>query len=244
MTDWDGTGLVDGDLVGWAASQSKFVPYGLTPAATPTPDDIPAVPGSIDYEFNGAGTSLPSGWSWLNQGGAAYVEAAGFGVISLAVDLTLNIRAILRAVPAASTWQVTARLAWAATGTLRGFGLLLRESASSKFVRFGRSDDAQLRIEKWTSNTSGGTSIAINNSLGNGGDIPRYFRITKNSATSWDFHWSPDGVAWSPMALGLDISTAFTSAPDTIGFGFYSSSAGSSVAGGASLGCAWFRQTA
>ena len=78
---------------------------GTPPTFTtpPHPDDIPASPNAADYEFNGSGSSLPTGWSWVNQGTSTYAEANGYGSLDFQAGGADESRGIVRAVPAGAS---------------------------------------------------------------------------------------------------------------------------------------------
>lgn len=209
-----------------------------TGSSVVTPDDVPASPHADDYEFNGSSTSLPSGWSWVNQGGATYQEDFGGGSLIFPGSGSTDIRSIVRAVPAGASWTATAKLVRTKRGAGTGpyGGLILRESSSGKLVMFNQTyHSSDGSVDKYTNNTTysgagfGGFAIW---------DSGRhwYWRIIKNSATSWDFAVSADRKGWATLALAANVGAFCT--PDQIGF---TVNAEGGVPG--ALECVWYRVT-
>lgn len=174
-----------------------------------------------DQEFDGTGSALPSGWSWFNQGTAT--SQLDYGALTLSFDPAATgiiLHGVVRAVPAASTWTMTAKLGLGAMKATRGVGIILRESATAKSVLFGTSDDFDLRLMPWTSDTAAGTDLTTASPT-RISSLPSYYRLRRNSATSWDTEWSPDGVAWFKFDSARNLGPNFTTAPDQIGFAAY-----------------------
>jgi hypothetical protein len=190
----------------------------------------------FDYEFDGNLSAPPSGWAWVNQGSATYAERYGLGGIALPASASMSTRSIVRSLSGApSTWQATMKLS--------GLG------GSANYSFFGmtlRNNSAGTQVNLWLDSTSAISTQKLDNATTLNGS-PTYtfvamsepprtllFRITKNSATSWDFHISSSGVVWFPVDLARDVSGHLT--PDEIGFiGNTQNSLPMNVA------CHWFR---
>lgn len=200
----------------------------------PTPFDVPLSidqpwGGDLgyDYEFDANSSSLPSGWSWVNQSTSTYLEKFGGGVIAAPGVSGIQWRGLVRAIPAGSSWLVTSKYGFMTRAANEsGAGIVLRESGSSKFVVFYmyelNSTTHEFYVYKWTNNTTASAGFA--------GPVivtawrPRYLRIRKNSSSSYDFECSEDGLAWYAVASAVDVSSFIT--PDQVGFMAYNSDGG------------------
>jgi hypothetical protein len=127
-----------------------------------------------------------------------------------APDAANEIRMIRRAVPAESTYTADFKLSLAMrTSNFEQGGVVLSAAGSGGFVAAYLFNDASYYISNWTDpNSFGGVLI---------GPVayrfhPRYWRIVRNSATSWDFYVSPDGHAWSLLAAAFNVATYVTPA--------------------------------
>lgn len=209
-----------------------------------TPYDVPITVDQpwggdlgYDYEFDGIGSTLPSGWSWVNQGGAVYNEQFGAGAISVSETSAWNWRMITRAFPA-GTWTATAkvcvnnRASNTAAGTLYA-GLILRESSSGKQLSFGYSNEIMsLYVLRWSSATT--EAATVGSTYNHGPATAWYLRIRRNSSTSYDYEMSADGRVFVPIVSANDPTANLT--PDQIGFGVANNSG---VMAG--ISCEWFR---
>lgn len=209
-----------------------------------SPDNVPASSHADDYEFNNTSSSLPSGWSWFNQGTATYAEADGAGLITEPGKTTENWRGIVRAIPAGTSWTATAKLSCSGrfqTDTY-DMALILRESSSGKIQELDRYSHSTITngacyVNRWTNSTTYSASPAGATPVHGRFDSILYFRIKKNSATSYDFLVSPDGLGYHSILAANDVSAFMT--PDQIGFGLNSrNNVPSTVA------CHWYRVTA
>jgi hypothetical protein len=203
------------------------------------PDTFDAVYGAdlgYDVEFDGSGSSLPSGWSWLNQGAATFAERLGAGTLSFPAASGDNIRGLYRALPTESTWQAIAKLSVttgtpASTATIAG--MFLREAASSELtfaeVLFTTTPKYEvIRMNSPTSFNAASTSVT-------GQALSTfYMRVKRNSATSYDFSISADGIGWYTYASAHNPSAFMTA--DGLGFG---ASFNNNIVG--ALSCHWFR---
>ena len=195
----------------------------------------------LDYYFNREGsTSLPSGWSWVNQSTSTYIENFGVGSIKIPASASSSARAIVHSLSGyPSTWQVTAHLVGLLPQTnYSQVGLLMIESGAKIFDFIGISaagvaaGEPTYRTQSYTNPTT------FNTNVGGGEFFPShnsmFVRITKNSSTSYDFQLSPDGVQWFDLDMARNPSSYFTSAPTDIGF-FVNSSANKVCIGGCKL---------
>jgi hypothetical protein len=152
------------------------------------------------------GAEVPSsGWSWVNQGGAAVSESLGVSYLSAPSDGSTNLRLRVRTAPT-PPYTITACVALApsvATAGIETAGLVFRESGSGK-IALGRilryplynggdayyHSQTELRSTKYTN----ATTISAEYSTGSLGTYqPRvWLRIADNS-TNRVFSASSDG---------------------------------------------------
>lgn len=251
--------LIDGGLTHLTTPTTNTRMYAVSdPAGTPaegyvelsqlgsggglvTVDD-PALWGTdlgYDQEFdrNNVAT-LPTGWAWVNQGSATYLERFGGGCVTVPVRSgTYDWKLLVGSVPAGN---------WAATMKLSGIShrggsaypgvMVLRDSSSGKFLTLAPYPDTTpvVYVDLWTSATAYGSSIGSHDVMSNQGrDAVQYMRITKNSSTSYTFEVSTDGIAWIVVRSAYDPTA--TLAPDQIGFGAIADTIDGAVA------CHWVR---
>lgn len=200
-----------------------------------TPDALPTTPHADDYEFNATAASLPTGWSWANQGTSTYAEAKGYGSVAFQAGGSDELRAIVRAVPAGAAWTATFHAPVAlrvASGTVPSRALVLRDSASGKVTAFTQLTDQTTIVDYYTNPTTWssrpGAALTVFNA-----PLLEYVRVVKNSATSWDFAVSPDGTTWVTTHSAINVSTHMT--PDQIGIGV------NSRTNPLALGVDWYR---
>lgn len=207
-----------------------------------------------DLEFdrvNVTDNDLPAGLSWLNQDAAVYREALGQGRIDWGGggDAS-NIHAVVQALPATTTFE-----AWT---HLQGMSLIpngveylaaftLYNSANGDFVFLGMfqvdptpaasttNRDPTFFVTHYTDADTSNAAI--------GGPIgpilpfvgPHcYYRIRKNSDTSYDFFVSPDGGCWFTVAAAVNVQASLGADPTHIGWAL-------NTTGGAHVGCEWIR---
>lgn len=209
-------------------------------STVPHPDNIPASPHADDYEFNETTSSLPTGWSWLNQGSSTYVEALGAGLVTDPGHSGYQTRGLVRAVPAGASWTVTQKVSMnGGLGTPDFYaGVILRESSTSKlfsFYKYSVSTADNFYVDRWTNNTTYLSNVT-NGAYHGRRESTIYLRIKKNSATSWDFLISPDGIGYSTVVAAHNVSTHMT--PDQIGFAINTVT---TIPGG--VACHWYRVT-
>lgn len=152
---------------------------------------------SLDQEFARAGnpTSLPTGWSWVNQGTSTYVEQGGAGIITPQSGAE-SLRLITRPLTGApSTWTAVAKfgLAWSNSNWHRA-AIVLRNASSGNFVQHGLVQSGGWHTNRWASPTA--FTAAIGEDVNTKFPSPMYVKIVKNSATSYDFYVSTDGLSW------------------------------------------------
>jgi hypothetical protein len=177
---------------------------------------------SLDYEFDQNTSSLPSGWSWVNQGALTYSEQLGGGSLLLPATATGDIRGIVESCPSTSSFTVYAKfdldMVRQAVGPGAGAGIALRESSSGKLVTWfhyindGTTDWLDY-VDSWTNPSTHTTNFQTIKSPFNSQSI--YFSIHKNNATSWDFLFST-GFQWIKIATAVNVGAFMT--PDQIGF--------------------------
>ena len=194
---------------------------------------------SFDQEFEASSSSIPAGWSWVNQGSITYSEAFGAGTMTIpsngGSDTWRGVFQSLSGAP--SSWTAIAKIT--ASGSQAGgayhFGMTLRDSASGKLLPLNFWYGIKMELVRWTNPTTpeGGWYVAHGDAVSFPSIPPQYFMIKKNSSTSWDFKFSPDGITWFAIASALNISGFIT--PDQIGIATNPSNAVCSVA------CHWFR---
>lgn len=237
-TDW----IYKVDSGGTADRKVTIANLSASSAFSPSIDNLTAFNTaygsalSYDYEFAADTTSLPSGWSWVNQSTSTYQEKGGKGAISAPATSTVNWRLLMRALPSESTWTAYAKLtAYMSTAADAFFGLLLRESSSGKLQDVScYPTTSAFYVSRWTNATTYSTSPAgpLADHVARSSTV--YFRIKRNSATSYDFSMSPDGVLWRTILAANDVSAFMT--PDQIGFGL---DVTNNIVSG--VACDWFR---
>ena len=196
---------------------------------------------SFDQEFEAAAgtTSLPSGWSWVNQGSITYAEQFGAGAMTIPTNGNTDTwRGAFQSLSgAASAWTAIAKVEGAGSqaGGAWHYGLILRDSASGKLLPFNYWFGFKLELVRWTNPTTpeGGWYVAHGDAVAWPSMPAHYFMIKKNSSSSWDFKFSTDGITWFAVASAIDISGFIT--PNQIGFGTNPANSACQVA------CHWFR---
>lgn len=188
-----------------------------------------------DLEAETDTTSLPTGWAWLNQGTATYAQA--FGAAFITDTGASTVRGIEQNLPSGSSWVAIAKMVMPAkSANFRNGGLYIRDGATGRLTLFsmghtsGVTGGLSVQIDNWTNATTYSAAA-----LGGAAVIPNltYLAVRKNSATSWDFLGSADGLSWANLDLARNI-TSFTATPSKIGFGWSTSDA-------TRLSLHWFR---
>lgn len=170
----------------------------------------------FDYEFEANSASLPSGWSWINQGSATYEEKFGAGKLTKAAEGGVHTRGIVRSLSgAASAWTATAKVSFPSlVGKVNAGFLVLRQASNQNIIGIRCFNGHDVDITKaddddWT----GATTVSGPDDFGT---LPDYVRIVKNSSTNWDFLASHNGISWVSLLAAYDLSGHLT--PDQIGF--------------------------
>lgn len=172
-----------------------------------TPDLPPDTAHAKDQEFNATSSSLPSGWTWLNQGTATYSEAKGWGNILLPTASGVNVRGIVQTVPAVAAYTAVAKV----TGLIKDannayFGIGITDG--TKVISLTLDSAYTLQVLRWATVTS------FTDVLGTAQDsifaLPMWLRIRKNSVTSYDFAFSPNGSGWRDRLAAYDVSAWMT----------------------------------
>jgi hypothetical protein len=206
--------------------------------------DDPSLWGTLQsetYEFDANNvTSLPSGWSWVNQGTATYLERYGAGGISCIGNASYNNRGLTRAEPAASTYTAVFKMSYALLGAssspAANVGVWLRNSTSGKSVQYAYFSSNNVGMELANSATSYSSNSNLVSIIAQAMNPAIYFRIKKNSSTSYDFGLSANGVVWDDTVTGYNPTTHLTTTTD-IGFYFNSNV----TTRNANLACHWLR---
>lgn len=233
LSDVDTTGVADGDALLYDSGTSTWLPgtagggggggaVGIDDLTTF--DSIYGSALSYDYEFSATSSSLPSGWAWVNQGSSTYNEANGRAALIAtqsggSVSGNERHRMITRAFPSESTWTCYAKVqALGATSAWLRWGLVMRLASSGKYYVLHRAlqdSNDTAKVEYWSALNTFGSS-ASSTALG---DKSPYFRIKKNSTTSFDYAVSLDGIVWHTI-LAANNPTGNVASFDEIGFLF------------------------
>lgn len=198
------------------------LPGGGSGSSLVTVDDPALWPGHADdEEFDRSGPvgSLPTGWAWVNQSTSTYVERFGVGAANMAAGGADEWRAIVRAIPAGSSFTATfkAPVVLRLSGsTMPSRGLVLRDSATGKLTAYHQTQADETVVDHYTNPTTFSSRPGDIVSVSRAPNLP-YMRVVKNSATSWDFAVSADGVSWLTTHTGINIGSHM--APDQIGAG-------------------------
>lgn len=181
--------------------------------------DVYGPPSALDYEFEGSTSSLPPGWFWVNQGTATYEESLGAAHLIGTQQIGDAARMIMQSLASApSTWTATYHLTGiVGSTTSQTYGPALRDSVSGRLCVFTTNHANTTNVTKWTDLSTVTTNFLTGFNNYRPMTSPAYWRIRKNSPTSWDFEFSMDGHSWrtNGTASNIDISTFLT--PDQIG---------------------------
>lgn len=181
----------------------------------------------VDYEFNATSSSLPSGWSWLNQGPASYNENWGAGSVSLPGGVAAGIHGVTRSLPTAP-FTVTTKLNTVGMGGQFQKGGLILSDGTNVAGFWQTKGDGAVAVEyysapaSYTSAYFGWTTTP---------KLPSYLRIIYTSASDVSFLIG-DGADFMPVASSVTLG--FT--PTSIGFGA-TTETGSPIV----TSCHWFR---
>lgn len=172
--------------------------------------------GNVQGPTAGNGTSPPwvrpavGAMTWVNQGGASAVDNAN-GPLTIKDTAQVNDvwRLLVKAVPGATPWTMTALVQLEPKPNFGGGGIVLRDGSTGTFHFFGPSvtnsgTETQLMIyNRWTNPTtfSGGQKL-INYF---GGPAALWLRVT-NDGTNFIFEYSSDAFDWQTyqtVAIGV-----------------------------------------
>lgn len=239
----------DGELV-WQTDANEL--YVYVDAATPSWErvypagdtqlsiDNPDLWGTnlgYDEEFNDFSSSLPNGWAWKNQSTSTFSQSFGKGVVAAPAAAGIHWRGIVRPVPAVSSYELVTKMSWTSrSGNESATGIGFTDSGTKllSFYWYSLNGSNVMYLVSWTDLDGAGSSIKAGPIIPSPTVMPNYFRVRKNSATSYDFAYSSDGVMWYTVISGYDVSAVLT--PTGVGFLAYNS------AGYAwNQGLEWFR---
>lgn len=177
-----------------------------------------------DEEFDRIDTALPTGWSWLNQGSSTYKERFGKGIITGVAETGTHWRGITRALPGEATWELVVKRGFQCrVGNDLASGVLMRADNGKvlAFYWYSNAGSSSTYLTLW--NDADGSTPSIKSGpvtmLSVPGFSAGYMRVRRNSASSYDFALSPDGVAWHTLVAGYDVGALLT--PTSIGFASY-----------------------
>jgi hypothetical protein len=199
------------------------------------PDAVPTTPSAYDYEFEGSGTDLPSGWSWINRGTSTYLEKNGAGYLTAQSSSGWNNRGIYRSIDTASAFEYRAKFRLVAVRNTNYFQAGLFITDGTKLVNCVY-DNRGAKYFYWNSVTShasesAGYPLMIGSTI--------YISLQKNSATSWNVGYSTDGEIYEYYFSNVNFSS-FLPSPTGIGFLFQNES----NVGKQTVACDWFRKVA
>lgn len=182
-------------------------------------------PTGWDYEFDGLGTSLPAGWTIYNQdtgyGNITYSEQAGRGIASLRYTPGESLQPIVQSLSGAPTkWVAVGKCGFSPTDNRWArSGICIRQNGGPPYggplVQIGLANNnnrGNIHLNKWSDWRTFSANIReVDFSYPIGGT---YFKIQKNSDTSYDFYVSSDGAGWQDWSLGYDPGFV----PDQVGW--------------------------
>lgn len=217
----------------------------------PNPIDDPAnwsASLGFDYEFDASSSSLPSGWAWIRQGTASYLETFGAGVITndgeghpawAFIGRTVNVSGL----GGGGEFTLTAKIDVGGAPNLAG--IFVRDSSSGKTI-FLSLNGTVGKYSGWPTPQTANTFPDFGPTSGvTGLSQLRYAKIRRylvSSSERFDFHVSPDGRAWQPVKLNFTTSWAGPLTVDRIGFGIDNeASSGSTPSNIAAVACSWMR---
>lgn len=177
-----------------------------------------------DEEFDGSGTSLPSGYSWVNQGTSTFRQELGAGTVVPQAASGDNARMITKSLSGApSSWTAYGKFSMVCNGTSNNWcGFCLRQSSDGKFLTWIGFNTNAVESWRWSSVTSASSAQVTQQTIYGRGENTFYLRVKKNSSTSWDFGVSGNGITWRTCATAQDPSSFLT--PDELAFGMNFSS--------------------
>jgi hypothetical protein len=159
-------------------------------------------PTGTDLEFETdvtAGSTLPSGWTWVNQGTTTYEQTGGAAILKPPTSGTTEFpRMIVLAIPTATTWTMTMKIGgFQDVSNWIRQGLVLRRASSGHYTMMSQGA-AAFQVNDWTA--TGTFAGSENASAGNSYMQNFYMRVTKNADGTFTFMKSPDCLSWNAVA--------------------------------------------
>jgi hypothetical protein len=212
-----------GDTTATGGRTWKWNGSGWVPIVLVVGDDVGGVgpgrysvlSGESALLFDTDTTSLPSGWAWRNQGSAAWQQILGKGVLTIPSGST-NLRMIERNVPPDSSWVAITRFTITGAALNIGGGMGLWRDANNSGFRFVRVNNSANTLVQWFTAPSTYSGDTAFQNIPSDATVGVYLAIRKNSATSWDFLVSPNGVTWATILGAYNVQTNLTAAPDKV----------------------------
>lgn len=173
-----------------------------------------AATGSADYEFDAVSTSLPSGWSWFNQGTSSYREFFGAGRMTPQAGAAATAwRGITTTPPSDTTWTMYCKVASGIVNTnFQSAGIFLTDG--TKVLAASQFAPNTLSVQSFTTATSATTTVTATTVY-----MPTflYYRVTRNSSSSLDIAASVDGISWIYLTTAYNVNGLFATGPTGIG---------------------------
>lgn len=168
--------------------------------------------GADDLEFEEDTTSIPSGYSWVNQGSALYGQKDGVACM-LDESTSGGLRMLVRSFPA-GFGTVEIQLDLLTPDGNGEAGLVFRESSSGELVFFIYKPTDWMSVVRFTDPSTGVAQPAVDQLIDNTTSV--IMRATRNADNDWDFQWGIGGGVFTDMLLGYDPTANLT--PDQVGF--------------------------
>ena len=202
-----------------------------------TPDTHPTSPTVYDDEFEE--TTLPSKWSWFNQGTFSYTLADGALVLAGSTSAGISVASLEQTLPAGS-WKFAAKLTaynFAGSGPTGAF--VLRNSTTGNLLVFGLGVAGSAGFDYYVQEFTSGTAFSTTAyHLASGGQapyqsffnnmtsFPNYLEIGYDQpSNSYSFFISNLGYPSTYVFQFNQAATTFLGAADKIGLGFDNNSA-------------------
>lgn len=156
-------------------------------------------------------------FSWVNQGSATVTVNAGGGVtIQAPAAASGGVRMRTKSIGIGSPWTITAKMRFSTfESNWQEAGLILRENATGKLIKFGVQSAKSVFIYDYTNATTYGTSRLVSTICGYW--VPEWYQVHYDG-TNLLFRVSCDGNVWDQI-LSLAVTASFTTAPDEVGWG-------------------------
>lgn len=181
-------------------------------------------------------TTRPTNWVMQNDNSTTYLEQNGVGILTSASGYNDVAKPVcmVQPVSAASSYTMIGKArTWYAAGQQVGVSTGLIITDGTKGVGICWNTNPLVLTSYWaniaSTYTTTITSVAVTNDQAN----ICYWKIKKNSATSYDFSYSYDGTVWLVLTSAYDVSSVLT--PTHFGFMFRQGS------GSQTMAMDWFR---